>query len=527
MARDDFAKPIIRELRERVANHCSNPDCRRKTTGPNSGGRGTIVLGEAAHIHAAAQGGPRYDADMSPAERASIDNAIWLCRGCARRVDRDEAAYPATLLRQWKTRAEDLASDELDTRPPAHGDAQEQLVGALTGHTKRLLPSLIKNAHAASVEALELLDPRFHIESSHQGGVTRFRIEALETVPFRLSVPEERMAEWQRGVDAAMQAGTPFEIDAAGFTVQGSTLLTHVFDGDDELEERKLTFTPHAMPARLKWSALTEATAVRRGFDDVTGSLAMGTSQWTFRGEVWDGLAVLTIQMRHVAPPWNGNFSLRFDVDRWVGRNIRTLPYLDAVIDFCLRTTPEEILDVELHVDGRRRAAMSSPFGTVVPANPQQNALLSYLGRAAEITRRLGVNVAMPKHAKVSQEDAEALGRVYDVAVAPDRMTAADLACNPACTLTATDHGANISQLEGETEAITIRVPADLPSELRIFGQTVAVPPVHTTLHGLRPRIIDERTVFHSGDAVKVEFEPTKDFWMAYEWPLGDTSLHN
>jgi hypothetical protein len=61
-----------------------------------------VNLGEAAHIKAAREGQARYDANMTDAERSHISNGIWLCRECARRIDRDEERYPADLLRRWK-----------------------------------------------------------------------------------------------------------------------------------------------------------------------------------------------------------------------------------------------------------------------------------------------------------------------------------------------------------------------------------------------------------------------------------------
>jgi hypothetical protein len=282
---------------------------------------------------------------MTPAERADIANAIWLCRGCARRVDRDETAYPPELLRQWRAEAEGVAYKELDTRLPAHDDAQAQLLAAVTGHASRLLPTLIHNAHAASAEAIERLDPRFHVESSHDRGITRYRLEAREVVPFRLTVPPERAEEWGRGVAAALDAGAAFEIDADGFTVDGSALLTHVFEEDEPGQSRRITFSPEALPARVKWGAVSLAGS-KDAFDDITGTVAVGASRWTFMGDAWGGLAKLAIEMGYVAPPWTGRFSLHFKIDAWVGRDIRSLSYFDALVAFCLRNEPDEILDV-------------------------------------------------------------------------------------------------------------------------------------------------------------------------------------
>ncbi|MBI4218703.1 MAG: hypothetical protein HY682_01070 [Chloroflexi bacterium] len=104
--RDDFADPVKRAVAARVANRCSRPECRATTSGPQVDSDKAISLGVAAHISAAAAGGPRFDPALQPEERSSADNAIWLCQNCAKLVDNDEARFPRDLLREWKSNAE-------------------------------------------------------------------------------------------------------------------------------------------------------------------------------------------------------------------------------------------------------------------------------------------------------------------------------------------------------------------------------------------------------------------------------------
>lgn len=111
--RDDFSTKIKEELAKRVAYRCSNPQCRKPTIGPKDGSQGTVSIGEAAHICAAAPGGKRYDINMSPDERSSYQNGIWLCRNCAAMIDRDENYYTVALLHAWKQLAELEASNNI------------------------------------------------------------------------------------------------------------------------------------------------------------------------------------------------------------------------------------------------------------------------------------------------------------------------------------------------------------------------------------------------------------------------------
>lgn len=107
--RDDFRKPTKTNLAQRVAYVCSNPGCLCPTIGPSQTGDGTIIIGVAAHITAAAQGGPRYDPSLTPEQRRHQSNGIWLCEKDGKLVDSDEKHFTVEMLRDWKKAAESRA----------------------------------------------------------------------------------------------------------------------------------------------------------------------------------------------------------------------------------------------------------------------------------------------------------------------------------------------------------------------------------------------------------------------------------
>lgn len=113
--RDDFRASDVRKLAERVNYRCSHPECRKPTLGPSCDPGKSINLGKAAHITAAAKGGPRYDPTLTPLERRSIQNGIWLCGVHADLIDKDAAAYPVMRLHDWKDQAERQAAHEAFT----------------------------------------------------------------------------------------------------------------------------------------------------------------------------------------------------------------------------------------------------------------------------------------------------------------------------------------------------------------------------------------------------------------------------
>lgn len=100
--RDNFLKSVQVDLSIRAALRCSNPKCRILTKGPADLPVGVVSIGVAAHIKAAAPGGPRFDEAQTAAERSAIENGIWLCANCARLIDTEPAVYSVEVVRGWK-----------------------------------------------------------------------------------------------------------------------------------------------------------------------------------------------------------------------------------------------------------------------------------------------------------------------------------------------------------------------------------------------------------------------------------------
>jgi len=110
-SRDEFSPQVKRVLARRAALHCSR--CYASTSGPQVHTESSLNVGVAAHITAAAPGGPRYDQSLSQEARRSAANGIWLCQNCAKLVDNDAIRFPENLLRKWKSKTETLALEHI------------------------------------------------------------------------------------------------------------------------------------------------------------------------------------------------------------------------------------------------------------------------------------------------------------------------------------------------------------------------------------------------------------------------------
>lgn len=109
MRSSDFTQNTKRLLAHRVGHLCSNPACQAPTSGPGHEPTELVTAGDAAHITAASPGGPRYDPSLTPEQRRSYDNGIWLCVTHARIVDQDDSHHTTELLLNWKSQAENQA----------------------------------------------------------------------------------------------------------------------------------------------------------------------------------------------------------------------------------------------------------------------------------------------------------------------------------------------------------------------------------------------------------------------------------
>lgn len=127
--RDDFNQATRLQIAKRAGWLCSFPTCRTPTVGATSDREGVIDIGTAAHICAAAPGGPRYDEKQSLEERSSAKNGIWMCRDHGKAIDSTDSEFTVEQLLEWKKQVEDesrrrVLRNEVARGPTVTTDAQ-------------------------------------------------------------------------------------------------------------------------------------------------------------------------------------------------------------------------------------------------------------------------------------------------------------------------------------------------------------------------------------------------------------------
>jgi len=160
MRKDDFDKPTKESLAKRAAFICSNPDCKSLTVAPSEEDEKKIIyVGKAAHITAASEGGPRYNATLTSDQRRSISNGIFLCSNCADMIDNNNGAdFSVETLKEWKTNHENWITENLNKKIEnklidVSGEHSAKGIGEVTGIEIKK-PTIIRPGTKVSAEGI-------------------------------------------------------------------------------------------------------------------------------------------------------------------------------------------------------------------------------------------------------------------------------------------------------------------------------------------------------------------------------------
>lgn len=506
--RDDFPQRIITKLRDRVAHRCSNPDCRVPTSGPvQSDAEKTVNIGKAAHICAAAPKGPRYDASMSKEQRKGINNAIWLCAGCADKIDRDAAAFPVDLLKQWKVAAEKAATEELNTKLPGKSDAMNEVVAALTGVPKSVLVNAPLNVCLAASKSLEQLDPRFSVKTSYSDNTTQFSLFAKENVDFKLKVGNAFGEEFCSKFNKLMNHGEPLVIDSQAVRFEGSGLLEYI---SSDAKDGKLIISSNLVLKGVQKLWLRDPKTNELFYvDDILGNITAGKETFNFVGYAYNGILEIKYASKFASETSGTlNFTLNVDTDKWKSHPITALPYFDKIRKLFSMLSSGCELNTNLEVDGN--CVFTGNGGKLNSIEDIQYYAMfcDYLHLAASVLRRFSKTITFDHnitYSRLVHEQLLMLSRVLN----GECIVTEDIEANATCTFVAEEGLENIKTiLKYADEPRAVKYEQGYGSVIELFGETLQLPRSYFVITRVIPAIHQNIEDIRPGDDVLVEWLP-------------------
>jgi hypothetical protein len=515
---DNFSPKVIKNLRERVAHKCSNPDCDTPTIGPGPGEHAVANIGKAAHIAAASPGGPRYDASMNSEQRSSISNAIWLCSNCATKIDVHPDAYPTPMLQDWKRLAERAADQRKGKRPPHPDDARNELVTALTGMPKKFAYSAIQNVHGATEQALHALDPRLRVETLYSNDTTIYRIHALENTPFKISVPSVLAKQWHSAIQSFHDHGTDARLPAFGIEIKGSPLLEQLFS-DFSHENAHLELRGQKKPAVMKLKLLNKTTQQLDQFDDLVGHISFGAKSFTFDGSSFGGLLKLSLSMQ--IERWSvedQSFNMSTSSELWDKQNVLHLPHFEKMLRLFSLLASDWKIQIHLEIGGLSILSGTADIPSGTELIELMDGMLNYINHIRKIAVHLGATIFYEMGTTVTYADYENANEVVAILEGTRVYEKSDLKKNPTCHITAQDNGGNIRHLiDNPLENYCLKFISNTVA-MSTFNQTILLPKLQIEMGGMGPKLSIDPMKIKDGDSVFVEWEPTTEFQCTYKY---------
>lgn len=202
-------------------------------------------MGVAAHIKAAAPGGPRYDPLQPAEERRHASNGIWLCTAHAKQIDDDPAHFTVDRLKGWKQGAEQRSALAILTLQKPDANAAQPAVGQIAnglGLRLGLSPQDSLSAVTARLRQAATRDLAAFVEALKS---------PLDAIPLGLRLIEsQQVTSFQAaGLAAAIRTFNEIVVVAAPGTGKTTTLL-QVAHSVTTNEQLVATFIPLS-----EWSA--------------------------------------------------------------------------------------------------------------------------------------------------------------------------------------------------------------------------------------------------------------------------------
>ncbi|EOQ61108.1 hypothetical protein F935_03454 [Acinetobacter calcoaceticus ANC 3811] len=351
--RDNFTQATINLLKRRVSGICSNPDCYVQTSEPQLTDTSKVnETGIAAHICAAAIGGPRYNSTMTQEERKHINNGIWLCSTCATKIDREPDLYPTPLLHRWKNLAEQRIKQNLNQKLYTQSEAEYQVNHSLLQASGISVPRRIQSSLSEIAKAINQhinhLDPRLDVHYSFINGHDYFNINIKEnteeaiTVKFTPVSPKEYTQKFQDLLDH----GHRFSCDISKIMTNSSGLNVLL---PTDSEDATLTIEPNNKRKAVVEIENEEGNSLVT-FEDV---LILGRTTFSFFSQKFEGL--LTFNINQI--PYKGGsikdaMNLNLNVHLWDNKLLSQLNYFEQIFKLYKTLSNLNKFSIKIYIEG-------------------------------------------------------------------------------------------------------------------------------------------------------------------------------
>lgn len=435
---NNFTPSTIRLLRDRVANLCSNPDCRKNTIAASlETNNKTTLIGEAAHIRAASSGagGARFDNTMSHEERKSIDNGIWLCKNCHRMIDREPEKYSVEILERWKAETEEYASKGLGIKYRTDEDIKESQQSLLSVMSLSSINNALSNVNESVVQTLGVLDNRLKLSTKFDSEETVYSVEPKDdsyvpTISIKDFSNESNIRKYKdlilHGLDCDIDGDIDFSSD--------SNLINKLLN-DTGIDFKKASIKRiNKVNAYIKIPY--QDSDINKKVVKFHGYLTHGLKTASFIGGVEsyfnikfvvmaisDGFIDDTVQ----------NVNMSFCLDDWNGKNIRSLDKLEDLYILINEICDNENANIGLFTSETHTFLAKAKINNASDNEDikQIKWLLDYIYKSYKICDYLNYEAFICLNALISEEDYEQTHEVYDTLFENKIYLKKDIKTNP------------------------------------------------------------------------------------------------
>jgi hypothetical protein len=392
LTRDDFSKATRDKIAKLAGWRCSYPACRRETVGATSDREDTIDIGTAAHICAAAPLGPRYENNMTPEERSSARNGIWMCRDHGKAIDSNDPEFTVPRLRDWKRLAEQdscrrvLRNEAPPPAPPTDAELMSKLQSAAKADVEVLRRTIKWPATAVALRLLvETFDEPVTTDALARAALSLDDLTLIAPPGMGKTTTLFQIAEGM----VASGIGVPLVLSLGDWATDNLTVLASIlrrpaFQPISEAEFRRAAAQPGIVLLLDGWNELSAEARIRARVQvetlkaELPGlALIVSTRKQSldvpFRGMRVNLLPLDEEQQMQIAIAMRDDAGAQLLDQAWRTSGVRELVaiplYLTALLSLPpgapFPTTKEEILRSFVAAHERQAARAESLFGVL------------------------------------------------------------------------------------------------------------------------------------------------------------------